>query len=474
MEAITLIGGLALPWLLGIAMVLGLRDARRPLAAPGEIAWLIGAGYLVGAFALTLWMRALSLAGIRFGAVSIALPLALATLVFAYLGGRRHGGGAIAASVRDALSSLLMPPALRGAMRVLWQVALAWLAFRYVVLGLLVEWQPLYPWDAWIQWATKARVWYEEGRVAPFQGGAAWFAAGGAAWTDAAPGYPPTMPLLQAWTCIAIGRWDDSLMNWPWWQMSVALTLALYGALRSLEVPAIGALAGAFLVATLPLANVHVALAGYADLPMAAYYAGATLAFLRWTRLHSFRGAALAALLAIACTQIKVPGIIWALTIVPGFVVALFPRQGLKLTAIGAGALLFALAVLAQTHPVISNYELHLDFAPPWGAIVETHFLLGNWNLLWYGALVAAFLAWRRLPSSELAPMTAIIAADALFLFVVFSFTGPRNWMTEQTTINRATLHAAPIACIFVVLAYRAFAARWIGARTRATAAAAA
>jgi hypothetical protein len=468
MDTVRLIGGLALPWLLGIAILLALRDARRPLTAPGEIAWLVGAGYLGGAIVLTLWMRVLSLAGIRFGVLSIALPLVLATLVLGYLGGRRCGDTSIAAPVRSALSALMMPLELGGAARLLWQLALAWLAFRYVVLGLLVEWQPLYPWDAWIEWATKARVWYEEGRLAPFQGGAAWFAAGGAAWTDAAPGYPPTMPLLQAWTCIALGRWDDSLMNWPWWQISVALTLAVYGGLRSLEVPALGSLVGAFLVATLPLANVHVALAGYADLPMAAYYTAAALAVLRWTRLRGPRRATLAIVLAAACTQIKVPGIVWALTLVPGSVVALLPRHGLKLTVIGAGAALFALAVLAQTHPIIFNYQLHLDFAPPWNAIAETHFLLANWNLLWYGALAAAFLAWRRLASDQLAPMTAIVAADTLFLFVVFSFAGPRAWMTEQTTINRATLHAAPIACLFVVLAYQAFAAHWTAARTQA------
>ncbi len=467
METLRLLGGLALPWLLGVATLLALRDARRPLAAPGEIAWLGGAGYLLGAFLLTLWMRALSLAGIRFGVLSIALPLALIALALGLLGWRRHGGASTLASLRDALAAIVAPPEFAGAARLLWQALIAWLAFRYVVLGLLVDWQPLYPWDAWIQWATKARVWYDEARIVPFVRSDAWFAAGGAAWFDASPEYPPTMPLLQAWTCIALGRWDDALMNWPWWQISVALTLAFYGGLRSLEVPALGALVGAFLVATLPLANVHVALAGYADLPMGAYYATAALALLRWTRLRGPRRAALVVIFALACTQIKIPGIAWALTLVPGVVVALFPRHGLKLTAIGFGVALFLLAVLAQTHPVVLNYRLHLDFDPSWRAILETHFLLSNWNLLWYGALAAVFLGGRRLVSDELAPVTAVVAADAVFLFVVFSFTNARDWVTEQTTINRATLHAAPVACAFVVLAYQAFAARWIAARMR-------
>jgi hypothetical protein len=114
---------------------------------------------------------------------------------------------------------------------VFWWILVAWLALRFALLGLAVTWQPLYPWDAWIQWATKARVWYELGRLAPFALPDAWFAANGAVYFDSAPHYPSTMPLLQVWANLALGRWDDALMNWPWWQIAVALTLAVYGGL---------------------------------------------------------------------------------------------------------------------------------------------------------------------------------------------------------------------------------------------------
>ncbi len=465
MEALMLIAGLLLPWLLGIVVLLAARDPRSPLAAPGEIAWIAGAGYLTGAFLLTLWMRVLSQVGVRFGVLPIALPLGLAALALGYLAWRRHGGAPVTEAVRAALRALLAPPGLAGAARITWRLLLAWLALRYALLGLLVEWQPLYPWDAWIQWATKARVWYELGQIVPFVRSEAWYAAGGAAWFDASPEYPSTVPLLQVWSCLALGRWDDALMNWPWWQFSVALTLAIYGALRSLDVPALGALTGAFIVATLPLANVHVALAGYADLPMAAYYTGAVLAFLRWSATRDARKASLALLLALACTQIKIPGLGWALTLVPGVVVVLLPRQALKFAAIGLPLTLFVLAVLAQTHPVVLGYQLHLDFDPAWRALGETHFLLSNWHLLWYAALAAALLAWRQLASPQLFPLTAVVAAGWLFLAIVFSFTNARNWVTEQTTVNRATLHAAPLAAVFVVLAFRVFAARWAAAR---------
>lgn len=459
METLRLVAGLLLPWVLGIGLVSALRDRARAIA-PGELAWIAGAGYLAGAFALTLWMRALSLVGLRFGVTTIAMPLAALSAALLWIAWRRERG-AIADATRDAMRSLLYSPGLSGAARTLWIAAIAWLAIRFAMLALEVAWQPLYPWDAWIQWATKARVWYELGYLAPFARAAEWFQANGAVYFDASPEYPPTVPLLQAWACYALGRWDDALMNWPFWQVGVALPLATYGGLRRLDVGPLGALAAAFFIASLPLANVHVALAGYADLPLAAFYAIGVLAFLQW-HAHRHAGDLLVSLLLlVACTQTKNPGIAWALTVAPALLVTLMPKRGLALAGAGLAGALLLVAVFAQTHPVVFNYQLHLDYAPAWSALTESYFLLGNWHLLWYGAVVAALLAWRGLLERPLAPLTIVIAGGTLFLFFVFGFTTARAWVTEQTTVNRATLHFAPLVAIFTVLAFRAFAARW-------------
>ena len=455
-----LVAGLALPWLVGLAIVFAARAAR-PWSAPGEMAWLTGTGYLAGAFILTLWMRALSLAGARFGIVAIALPLVIATVPMAWLAWRRGGGTALTGATRAAMRALVAPPQLTGAARVAWRVLLAWLLLRFILLGLEVAWQPLYPWDAWIQWATKARVWYELGHIVPFARADAWFAGNGAFYFDASPEYPPTVPLLQVWSCIALGRWDDTLMNWPWWQIAVAMALTMYGGLRSIGVGALAALVGTFFVASLPLANVHVALAGYADLPLAAYYMTATLALLRWQQVRNGSDAGLALTFALACTQIKNPGLFWALTLVPGFAAALWPRHAVKLAASAFGGALLLLLILARTSVTLFNYRLHLDFDPAWVALGESYFLLGNWHLLWYGALAAAALAWRQLFTPALAPLTVVVAGGVLFLFVVFGFTNARAWVEGQTTVNRATLHFAPLVVVFLVVTFRAFASRW-------------
>jgi len=464
-DLIALFAGLLFPWLPGISVLLAMRSDRRPLTAPGEIAWLAGVGYLAGAFMLTLWMRALSLAGVRFGALQITLPLVVMSAAFGYIAWRRFGPALITAPAA-AVRSLVASPGLSGAWRVLWWIAIAWISFRFAMLALEIAWRPLYPWDAWIQWATKARVWYELGRIVPFARPHEWFAASGLVYFDASPEYPPTMPLMQVWSCLLLGRWDDTLMNWPWWQIGVALALLVYGALRQLEIDATSALAGAFLVASLPLANVHVALAGYADLPMAAYYTCAALALLRWTVTRDARDAGLVLFLAFACTQIKNPGVVWVLTLIPGAALALTSRLSPKVVArvvvSGFAVVLLLLAVLVQTQATFFNYRLHLDFDLAWRALAESYFMYGNWNLLWYGALMAALLAGQRLlAAAPLAPLTIVVAGGLLFLFIVFGFSDARAWVTDQTTVNRATLHLAPLIAVFTVLAFRAFAVRW-------------
>ena len=173
---------------------------------------------------------------------------------------------------------------------------------------------------------------------------------------------------------------------------------------------------------------------------------------------RDLRDAGLALLLAIACTQIKNPGIFWALTLVPGVAVALAPRHAGRFAAVGFGGTLVALVVLAQTSATIFNYRLHLEFDPVWAALGESLFLLGNWHLLWYAALVIAVLARREIAAPALLPLTFVIAGGMLFLFVALAFTNARAWVTDQSTVNRATLHFAPLIVVFVVLAFRAFA----------------
>jgi len=455
MAYLSLACGLFLPWLFGFALLSALDWPTTSAAAAnraGGTALRLGYAYLVGALLLTLWMRVLSLSGIDFGRLSIGGPLLLGAVALLVWALRRQRIPLQA--WRDA-PRMLVRPALPRWQRLAWTLLLAWMALRFALLAAEVAWRPLYPWDAWVEWATKARVWYELARIVPFVHADVWLAGAPGAYFDASPNYPASVPLLQVWSCIALGRWDDSAMNWPWLLMLIALALSVYGALRDAGLSLLAALVGAYLAASLPLLDAHVALAGYADLMMACVYTLAALAFYRWTLRRDPRDAALALLLALCCPLIKVPGAIWALTLLPGVVVALLPRFGPRLVALAFGVGALVLLFLAQSAPMILGHRLHADFQPPWHALGEAYFLFANWHLLWYAIVALAIIGARRLIRPPLAPLAVVVASGLAFLGVVFTFTNVAAWVADFTTVNRATLHLAPLLVVLCVLLWQ-------------------
>jgi hypothetical protein len=449
-DFLAIVFSLALPLALGASILLVL-DWPHARDAGGSAALRCGYGYIIGALLLTFWMRGLSAAGLRFGWISISLPL-LALTVALMTWAVRSGRISLAA-LRSALTALIAPPLVRW-QRMLWIALIVWLVIHFALMAGEVAWRPLYPWDAWVQWATKARVWYELGHLAPFVRADVWLAGANGAYFDASPNYPATVPLLQVWTCVTLGRWDDSAMNWPWLAILVALVTAVYGALRGEGVAALPALFGAYLLASLPLVDVHVALAGYADLPMGAVYALAAMAFYRWAMRRDRRDAAIALLLAGACPLIKTPGWIWAATLIPGVVIVLLPRRGTRIVGIGFSLAALALLALARTEPTMLGYRLHLNFAPAWAQLVKSYYLMGNWNLLWYAVIALIAFGWRRLREPTLLPLTVVTAAGLSFLFFVFAFTDAAVWMADLTTANRATLHIVPLLVYLGVLTW--------------------
>src|SRR6185503_1202690 len=152
MEYVALAAGLMLPWVLGLALLFALGWQQAGRGSGGTAALRAGFGYCIGTLLLTLWMRLLSAVGVPFGWLSIGLPLAMAAAALAALALR--AGRIAPVDLRAMPGSLLRPPLPRW-QRVVWIGLIAWLALRFLLLAADVAWLPLYPWDAWVQWATK-------------------------------------------------------------------------------------------------------------------------------------------------------------------------------------------------------------------------------------------------------------------------------------------------------------------------------
>jgi hypothetical protein len=131
----------------------------------------------------------------------------------------------------------------------------------------------------------------------------------------------------------------------------------------------------------------------------------------RWAVGRDRFDAVAALLLALACPLIKPSGALWALTLLPGAVVVLMPRRGLKIVGMGFGVAALVVLALAQIDTTIAGYRLHLDYEPQWTAQIAAYLLSGNWHLLWYGAIGIAVIGARTLVRPPLAALAVVVAS---------------------------------------------------------------
>ena len=434
----------ALPWVAG---VLWIRAVLRQGASCG-LSISIGYGYPVGLFGVTVVMRMLDLIGQPWNVVWIAAPVA-ALAAAAYWRARSL---TVPGAGRRALDAVM---ALPSAVRVLFAVLLALTALRVLLLGSEIVLLPLVPYDAFAQWATKSRVWYEYGRMAPFVSGLEWGrAAGTMHFTDTHPGYPGTVPLFQVWTALCLGRWDESLVNIPWLVGFVALGVAFYAQVRRLGISASKAMFGTYMLLSLPFLTIHVALAGIADIFVAIAYGLAAMALWQWTMTRQRDDAILALVMAIVCLSLKLEGLVWVSTLIAGVVVAVNRRLGLAM--IGFGVLVAVLYVAFGPPELrIFNFLLRTRFENVSLSVYRHLFVMDNWHLFWYAVTAVLVVNARILVGRALAPMTVTMLAALAFIFILFYFSSASGGVKDDSLTNRMPLQIAPSLLFYVALILR-------------------
>ena len=460
-ELLRLALAVVLPWMFGAfwhwALLGGI--ARRP----GGLPLVLGGGYLLGTLALTLVMRGFDAAGWTqtFGGLA-AVVVALTLPGFAVA--RRRSMGA----VDDPQGRM----ALSAAEKSLFLLLLALVLVHFGMFAFEVVLRPLYPWDAWANWAPKARVWFEYKTLVEFVSPQEWLATGDPAlYTVDAPHYPPAVPLMQLWFALASGRWSDTFINLPWLFCGLSLALALYGQCRTAGAGPLASLVAVYLLVSLPMFGTHVALGGYGDLWVAATFGVAAMSALQWLRGREVGFAYASLLFAFACTLVKVEGVVWSGVLLFVVLGSLIPRKlffilaGLSILGFTAVILLGGfetrlpglgeLVIMPERLVIPVLGEFSLGFHPVWGAFWEQYWLWGSWNLFWWAFLLlllaAPFSRAMRANFSALLLSFAVLSVIA----ATFFFTENYLWAESVTTLNRATLHLLPTLVFVSVLLFQ-------------------
>jgi len=444
-----LMAALLLPWIAGTALVASLLPNAR-------ISLLLGHGYLVGQTLVIVLLLAWDGAGL---ALTFAPPAAILAAI-ALLGG---------ATWWLQSAPLTLPrPRMRALRHLLWLVPLAWFVFERG--GTLLSEQmlrPLYAWDAWMNWVPRAVVWFDHESLTPFVDPEQWLQAspGEVVYTLGnwrASDYPPGIPLILLWHMVGAGTDDHTLLYLPWLLLPASCAVALWGHLRNHGLPpAAGALA-VFALLSQPLVNTHAVLAGYADLWLAVSFGLGAMALAEWQRTTESRYAVLAALMALACTLFKTPGLAFAgILVLAAALMAWRPPPRLlwwigSLAAIGllCGLVAGMWPGLHRQGEALASLDLpgslptlDLRLAPLLPYLWESLFLHANWHLLW-SLLIASLVvgsAFRGRVALENVALLVLLASLGFLLFV-FGFTHYFRQAENGVTFNRTLLYLAPLA----------------------------
>ncbi len=463
-----------LAWLLPLAAGAGICLAleRAPLA-PGAIAAALGNGLLLGLL-LTGTLVALTSGGDTSHAFQRTAPWLAVIAVISALVVFRRGVVASAwqrsAERASGVNGSSETPPRMSAWVWLWWLLLAAVVVRLFVLGSEAWLRPTFPWDAWSAWSVKPKTWFLLDHYIAYVEPSRWLAEPAIAQrTSAVWDYPESLAWVQVWFASAAGAWNEPLINLAWTAVLGAMVLLSYGQWRVLGIGAMLAIVLAYALVSLPLIGAHTALAGYADLWLAATFAAAVLAWLRWIRQHELAQLVLALLFALCLPMIKLEGAVWLFGFSLVVVFGLLPRRWrwraaalvvlVAVIGIALGGFLLPLIGLGWVRvswgqlviPVLGALDLH--WRPIGTAMLSGMLTLPNWHLLWY--LVPVVLIWRRQVFARdraAVALGVLLALCVMFLFVLFFFTDASAWAENYTSANRLLLHITPVVVTLMAL----------------------
>jgi len=347
-------------------------------------------------------------------------------------------------------------------------VALVLLAGRAVFLIEEVLLRPVFPWDAWWVWAARAKAWFLGGHFDAVVPPERWLDAGGEPLRiTLAYTYPELVSWIELWLAAANGAWNEPLIHLAWVALWIGLLLGLYGQWRLLGVARREAALAVYALGSLPLLDVHVALAGYVDLWSAMAFAFATTSWLRWIEQRDRGQLGLAIVLVLLMPLLKFEGLVWGASLAGLMALAATPRRyrlrGLAALAAGGGLLVLASAWLDLAWVRVARDLLSGasgGHAVSWGGIVRAigsgMFVQYNWHLLWYALPIV--LLWRRRQIAArpaLRYATWLLLSGFAFMFALFFLTPAAKWAESYTAINRLLLQMVPLAITLGLLALR-------------------
>lgn len=444
---------IVLPWFAGIVI-------SRLLFPPiSRRNWplILGYGYFIGIIVITIYLRLWDAVGLHLDFYPIALSFLIICLtLFSVL---KHQQ--VLLFHKDKSSSVSRVTSIP--VKIIILTFLSVLIFRYAAIAIDILNIPLFPWDAWVNWAPKAKVWFFTEQLTPFISPEDWLVKyNHNAYTIGTWRYPNTVPLIQLWTLLGIGTWDISIMNIQWLFSTLSLGLAFYGQLRLIHAPRITSTIATYLLLSIPLISVHTVLAGYADIWLASFFTLGAMCLMNYRRIGRTSTIFLVLLFAIACLLTKRPGVIFAFLLIIHLISLFYKVWFVKFISYSAIITMIAITIghfiyysYSDNSPMPLEISLPffghiaLDLYPVFYPLISSLFLFSSWNIFWY-SLIVFILFHKHFKLKFNVPAQSILITSSLGLIFIFVFTQYSEYLIIQTTFSRAILYILPLTMYWI------------------------
>lgn len=337
-----------------------------------------------------------------------------------------------------------------------------------IVNNLTIE---VFPWDAFTTWMYRAKAWILDNRFTAVVNTNIWIDAGAREGIPLyASQYPNAVSDIAIWASVFSGGWLSGVASLPWAAAGIALSLSVFGVLRLSGMGSLLAGFGALMAASLPLLDMHKALAGYGDIWVALTSGLGLSLLLSWaSKVKAPRQKAslmeasvgLGMVLLLIGTQIKLEGWLWlGLGMLFVCIHVLTAWRALLISLCLAGCLTAYITLTNSTSVDlgslglwgIAENKIHIGFLGgyhlrpynPLPAYFNALFIQKNFSLLPLFYLVAlVYMACHNRPAATAHwLMGLMIAASQGAIFGLSAFS---QYAESGTALNRLALQFVPV-----------------------------
>lgn len=439
-----------MPWVLGFAMVKPFMKQRR-----GYLPFAVGAGYILGWFVAILIFRIYSYFQRPFDIYEVAIiGCAIAfPLLFVSAKKLKVTEERLEKNISQwgyALFSII-------SLLVLYRLTLS--AINLLTL-------PVFPWDGWLSWSAKAKVFYYYRSIPEFYNALMpfWSFAPDAMVPVNGGGHPYFISLVQSYMALARGEWDDSILGLPWLGLYVSVFFCIYGGVRYLGGSFLPALLTAYMTVSLPIFDIHSSLGGYADLWVGSAFLVLTILFVVALSYNEWRLLVLVTTFAVIVYFTKNNALMFVLSMLisVGYWY-LFGKRMFVLSLLVLSVSLFfgkdwVNSELAEALSSMASHGFNviIVYNPVANLAWQEWGVQDNWHYVFVASLGVIF-GWGMPKNNEFSGFVLLIVAAFSSLLLMLGIALFTSKMYEGVFLgyfNRATLYFMPVLSLVSVSFY--------------------